>query len=54
MKTYEYSYVLGDMYHSGLIDAPNEFEALTAIMKKIRKPEIMHCFKFQRHFEEWN
>lgn len=56
MKEYSVSYYLGDMYHSYLVDADNEFEATEKVMRGIPKTS-KHIFRdltVKRYFREWN
>jgi hypothetical protein len=56
MKEYEVSYYLGNMYHSCIVEANNEAEA---ILKKLKSlPDcckaIMHDFNIERYHQHWN
>jgi len=56
MKDYRISYYLDDMYHTYIVTQPNE---ATAIMKAIQfipegSREILHDFKIERYYEDWN
>jgi hypothetical protein len=54
--TYQISYYLGDMYHVYLMDANNEAEAITKALNRIqdRSKVILHDFKIERYYPEWN
>ena len=54
--TYQISYYLGDMYHIYLMDANNEAEAITKALKTIQdgSKAILHDFKIERYFSDWN
>lgn len=54
MKTYRVKYYLKDMLHTYLVDAENEAEAISKVIKGLYSPEIMHDFSIERYFEEWN
>lgn len=56
MKTYQISFYLGDMYHIYLMDANNEAEAITEVLNMIpdRSKTILHGFKIERHYPDWN
>lgn len=41
MKTYRYSYYLFDFLHTGLIDAENEADCISKLLKRMYHPEIM-------------
>ena len=55
MKEYSVSFYLNDMYHSYLVDADNEAEAILKVMKSLnsRSKEIMHGFKIERYYRPW-
>lgn len=55
MKEYEVSYYLHDMYHSYIVDADNEAEAITKALSRLnsRSKEIMHDFKVERYYRPW-
>lgn len=42
MITYRYSYYLSDFLNTGLIDAENEADCISKILKGFYFPEIMH------------
>lgn len=42
MKTYRYSYYLSDFFHAGLIDAENEADCISKLLKRLHHPELMH------------
>lgn len=56
MKEYEVSYYLGDTYHSCIVEANNEAEAILKKLNSLpdRCKEIMHDFKIERYYQPWN
>ena len=56
MMTYQISYYLGDMHHVYLMDANNEAEAITKVLKMIQdgSKAILHDLKIERHYPVWN
>ena len=54
--TYQISYYLGDMCHTYLMDAHNEAEAITNVLNRMPdvSKTILHDFKIERHYPEWN
>lgn len=56
MKTYSVQYYLGDMHHTYLVDAKNEYEATTKVLKSIpdTSQERFHNLTIKRYFQEWN
>lgn len=56
MLEYSVSYYLGDMYHSYLVDAGNEFEATEKVLSRIPKTSqyLFRGLKIERFFREWN
>ncbi len=56
MKTYKVKYYLDIFYHTYLIDAENECDAIDQAIRRIpstSKP-LLHDFKIERYFQEWN
>ena len=55
MKEYKVSYYLGDMYHTYLIDADNEYEAATKALHSIVETsrDIFHDFRIERYYRPW-
>lgn len=55
MREYSVTYYLGDMYHSYIVDADNEAEAITKALANLnsRSKEIMHDFKIERYYQPW-
>lgn len=54
MKQYKVKYDLGKMYHSYVIEAKNEAEAIREALSQIPCPEIMHDFSIEKYVPEWN
>lgn len=56
MKTYKVSYYLDNFYHTYLIDAENECSAIEIAIRTIpdTSKSLMHDFKIERYFQEWN
>ena len=56
MREYRVSYYLGDMYHSYLVDADNEFEATEKALRGVVSTSmgIFTGLKVERYFREWN
>lgn len=56
MKEYKVSYMLGSMYHSFIETAENESRAIQKVLNRLPdgSKEIMHEFKIERYFQEWN
>lgn len=56
MKDYRISYKLGDMLHSRVVTAVNEYRAIMDFLHKLPDTsyEIMHDFKIERYYQEWN
>ena len=54
--TYRISYYLGDMHHTYLMDANNEAEAIIKALNRMpdRSKAILHDFKIERYFSDWN
>ena len=54
--TYQISYYLGDMHHTYLMDANNEAEAITKALDRMPDGSraILHNFKIERHYPDWN
>ena len=56
MKEYRISYKLGDMLHVYIEKAENEHRAILKCLHKLPDAscKIMHSFKIERYFQEWN
>lgn len=56
MLEYSVSYYLGDMCHSYLVDAGNEFEATEKVLSRIPKTSqyLFNGLKIERFSREWN
>ena len=54
MIEYKVKYDFGEMYHSYIIVAKNEAEAIEKALKRIPHPEIMHDFSIEKYVPEWN
>ena len=56
MKDYNVSYMLGDMYHSYIITAENEAQAILRTVNRLPdgSKEILHDFKIERYIQKWN
>lgn len=48
------SYYLGDMFHTYTIEAESKKKAICKAIKSISNKEIMHDFKVERRYKEWN
>ena len=56
MKTYKVRYYLDNFYHTYLIDAENEYDAIDLAIRSIPSTNqpLLHDFKIERYFQEWN
>ena len=56
MLEYRVSYYLGDMYHSYIVDAENEYEATMRVLRTIPEgsQKIFRELKVYRASREWN
>lgn len=48
------SYYLGDMYHAYTIEAQSKTNAMQKALKSILNKDIMHEFKVERRYANWN
>ncbi len=55
MREYSVTYYLGDMYHSYVVDADNEAEAVMKVLNRLPDvcKAIMHDFKIERYYQPW-
>lgn len=56
MKEYRVSYELGDMLHTRIVKANNEYNAILTCMLKIpyTSQDKFKNLKVERYYEEWN
>ena len=56
MKDFKVSYEIGDMLHSYIITAENEYNAILKCTLKIshKAQDKFKNFKIERYYEEWN
>lgn len=56
MKDYKVSYMLGDMYHTYILTAENEAQAILKAVNRLPdgSKERLHDFKIERYIQKWN
>jgi hypothetical protein len=56
MNEYRISYYLRDMYHTYIMEAKNEAEAITRAVNRLPEgsKEIMHHFSIEKYVQKWN
>lgn len=55
MREYKVSYMLGDMYHSYIIEAENEATAIMRVINRLpdSSKKIFHEFTIDRYYIKW-
>ncbi len=53
MKEYHVSYNLGNMYHSYVVEAENEAEAIQKVLSRFYYKELLTEFKIERYYPKW-
>ena len=56
MNEYRISYYLRDMYHTYIMEAKNEAEAILKAVNRLPEgsKEIMHHFSIEKYVQKWN
>lgn len=56
MNDYKVSYYLGDMYHTYILTAENEAQAILKAVNRLPdgSKAILHDFKIERYIQKWN
>ena len=56
MKEYLVEYCINSMHHSYVFEANSEYEAIQKALSEIPTPvqSLLHDFKVERYFKEWN
>lgn len=56
MNEYKVKYYLGDMIHTYVIEARNEYDATWKVLQYIStgSEKLFHSLTIERHYQEWN